>query len=218
MSPLRPVPQKRARYATSSNTFIPTDSRMWKILNPNTPTSVERKRVPIINNTYKDDLRRADMLLGVDPLRTESVLERVEVIPYGPYVKKSKVESTDIVSKVVADFKIKGGKVNVTLSCPIESLYTKYYSKGVKPPLNERVLIYSKIGYSDQKLAKMIKFEDVQKKKLAETDKFLETIFGDPTKKKSSAAPKKKTLSQMIGLKKPKYATNDDFNEEDRVK
>ena len=214
MAPLRPVPQKRARYVTPTNTFVPTDSRMWKIFNPKPPTSVQRKSAPIVNNTYKEDLRRADMLLGVDPLVTESVLERVEVIPYVSTVKKTKIESTDILSKVVADFKIKGGKVNVTLSCPIENLYTKYYSKGVKPPLKERILAYSKIGYSDQKLAKMIKFEDEQKKKLAETEKFLETIFGDPAKKKSSAAPKKKTLAQMIGLKQPKYATNDDFDEE----
>ena len=215
MAPLRPVPQKRARYVTPANTFTLTDSRMWKIFKPEMPAAIQRKSVPILHHTYKEDLRRADLLLGVDPLLTESVIEKVEVIPYVPYVKKTKVESTDIVSKVVSDFKIKSGKVNVTLSCPIENLYTKYYSKGMKPPLKERILAYSKIGYSDQKLAKMIKFEDDQKKKLAETEKFLETIFGDPSKKKSSAAPKKKTLAQMIGLKKPKYATNGDFNEEE---
>ena len=215
MAPLRPVPQKRIRYATPSNTFIPTDSRMWKIFNPDPPTFAQRKSGPILHHAYKEDLRRADMLLGVDPLLTESVLERVEIIPYVSNVKKPKVETQDIVSKVVTDFKIKGSKVNVTMSCPIENLYTKYYSKGVKPPLKERVLAYSKIGYSDQKLAKMIKFEDEQKKKLAENEKFLETIFGDPAKKKSSAAPKKKTLVQLIGFKKPKYATNDDFDNED---
>jgi hypothetical protein len=215
MAPLRPVPQKRARHVTPTNAFVPTDSRMWKILNPEPPTSVQRKSVPILHHTYKEDLRRGDTLLGVDSLLTESVLKRVEVIPYVPNVKETKIESTDIVSKVVTDFKIKGGKINVTISCPIENLYAEYYSKGVKPPLKERVLAYSKIGYSDQKLAKMIKFEDEQKKKLAENEKFLETIFGDPAKKKSSAAPKKKTLAQLIGFKKPKYATNDDFNEDE---
>lgn len=167
--------------------------------------------------TYKEDLRRADMLLGIDPLITESVLERVKVRPYYIGVKVVKVETEDIISKVVSDFKIKGNKVNVSLSCPIENLYIKYYSKGVKPPLKERILAYSKIGYSDHKLAKMIKFEDDQKKKSGEIDKFIETIFGDPNKKKSSAAPKKKTLMQMIGYKKPKYATNDDFVDGEEV-
>ena len=50
-----------------------------------------------------------------------------------------------------------------------------------------------------------------------DSSKFIETIFGDPNKKKSSAAPKKKTLMQMIGYKKPKYATNDDFVDGEEV-
>lgn len=205
MTPLRPVPQKRLRYVTPTSTFIPMYSRIGE-----PPSPEERVTKPILYHTYKEDLRRADMLLGVDPLHTKSVLDRVEVIPYVPIVKPTKAESTNIISKVVADFKIKGGKVSVTISCPIENLYTRYYSKGVKPPLKERILAYSKIGYSDQRLAKMIKFEDDQKKKSTELDKFIETIFGDPNKKKTTAPPKKKTLAQLIGLKKTKYAAVDD--------
>lgn len=215
MAPLRPVPHKHIRYASMSDT--PTDSRLGGILKAKPKKKTQQTAIPIMSPTYKEDLRRADMLLGIDPLITESVLERVKVRPYYIGVKVVKVETEDIISKVVSDFKIKGNKVNVSLSCPIENLYIKYYSKGVKPPLKERILAYSKIGYSDHKLAKMIKFEDDQKKKSGEIDKFIETIFGDPNKKKSSAAPKKKTLMQMIGYKKPKYATNDDFVDGEEV-
>ena len=155
------------------------------------------------------------MLLGLDPLFTEQTLKNVEIIPYTEPERKKVIESNDIISKVSAKFKVKNGRVEVNITCPIENLYTNYYSKGVKPPLNARILAYEKVGYTDQQLAKMIKWDDNWKKKSDELDKFMEIIFGDPTKKKTTAAPKKKTLVQLIGYKKPKYATNDEPSQVD---
>jgi len=155
------------------------------------------------------------MLLGVDPLFTENTLKNIEVIPYVDIPKRKDDQREDILTRVATRFKIKRGHIEVSITCPIENLYTNYYSKGVKPPLKERILAYEKIGYTNQQLAKMIKSDDDWKKKSAENDKFIETIFGDATKKKTVTAPKKKTLLQMIGYKKPKYATNDEFVEED---
>ena len=214
MTPLRPIPKQHIRYATSNVTYVPLDSIMANLVQQQSGNvSRYNKSTSISSNTYEADLRRGDLILGIDPLFTENTLKNVEVIPYVPYVKKTKVESTDIVSKAVVDLKIKSGKVSVTISCPIENLYTKYYSKGMKPPLKERILAYSKIGYTNQQLAKMIKNDDDYKKTSIENDKFIETIFGDASKKKTTAAPKKKTLLQIIGYKKSKYATNDDFGE-----
>ena len=216
MVPLRPVVQKRVRYASSNVHFIPTDSRLGEILKPREFIPQRRSVTKIICHTYEADLRRADMLLGVDPLFTENTLKNVEIISYTETSKKKKaLPAEEIITKVVSRFKVKNGHIEVNLSCPIEELYTKYYSKGVKPPLKERILAYEKIGYTNQKLAKMIKNEDDWKKKSAEDIKFIETIFGDASKKKSTAAPKKKTLLQMIGYKKPKYATNEDDAEEE---
>jgi hypothetical protein len=216
MVPLRPVPQKRVRYAVSTDTRIPPDSRFGLILNkPRSSKPVQIYSGVISSSTYKEDLRRGDRLLGIDPLVTESVLAKLEIIPY--VITKAIKESVvpiDIITMVVSDLKVKGKKISINFTCPIENLYVKYYSKGKKPPLNERVLAYSKIGYSDQKLAKMIKFEDDQKKNSDEIDKFLTTIFGDQSKKKTTANPKKKTLLQMIGYKKPKYAVNEDSAED----
>lgn len=215
MVPLRPVPQKRVRYASSTDTCIPADSRFGLILNkPRSRIFVQNYSGIISSPTYKEDLRRCDKLLGIDPLVTESVLARLEISPHATKAIKEYVAPNDLITRVVSDLKVKGKKISINFTCPIENLYVKYYSKGKKPPLNERVLAYSKIGYSDQRLAKMIKFEDDQKKKSDEIDKFLLTIFGDPSKKKTIANPKKKTLLQMIGYKKPKYAVNEDSTED----
>lgn len=215
MVPLRPVVQKRVRYASTKGPFIPPYSMLGEILKP-TEFILKRCSIPkIISNSYEADLRRADMLLGVDPLFTENTLKNVNIISYIETYKKKKVlETEDIITKVVSKIKIKKGHIEVNLSCPIEELYTKYYSKGVKPPLKERILAYEKIGYTNQQLAKMIKNEDDLKKRSAEDIKFIETIFGDASKKKTITAPKKKTLLQIIGYKKPKYATNEDTEAE----
>ena len=213
MAPLRPVPQQRIRYAKVTDNLM--DSRMGQILKAKPTKIAQQTSNPIMSPTYKEDLRRADMLLGIDPLFTESVLARVEVRPQVTSFTKKITVADDIISKVVSDLKVNGNKISINFTCPIENLYTKYYSKGTMPPLNERVLAYSKLGYSDLKLAKMIKFEDDKKKKYIELDKFIETIFGDSSKKKTTTVPKKKTLLQMIGYKKPKYATNDDSVDED---
>lgn len=210
MVPLRPVAQKRVRYASSKVSFIPPDSRLGKILKPREFIATQQPARQVLHHTYEADLRRADMLLGVDPLFTENTLKNIEVIPYVELPRQKKSQGEDILTKVVTRFKIKKGRIEVNIACPIENLYTNYYSKGVKPPLNERILAYEKIGYTNQQLAKMIKNEDNWKKKSAENDKFIETIFGDATKKKTATAPKKKTLLQIIGYKKPKYATNDE--------
>jgi hypothetical protein len=213
MVPLRPVAQKRVRYASSNTSFIPPDSRLGQILKPREFNTNKHQLSNIISNTYEADLRRADMLLGLDPLFTENTLKNIEVIPYVEIPKEKRVRSEEL-TKVVSRFKIKKGYIEVNITCPIENLYTNYYSKGVKPPLKERILAYEKIGYTNQQLAKIIKNEDDWKKNSAENDKFIETIFGVANKKKTVTVPKKKTLLQMIGYKKPKYATNDDFNEE----
>lgn len=213
MAPLRPLPRKRVHTVAHTSNAISPDSRVWQILNSKPTTFLHQNNGLILYHTYKDDLRRGDMLMGIDPRVTESIIEKVDVAPFVGRVQKVKVEAPDILTKAVVDMKVKNNKVGVSISCPIESLYMKYHSKGIKPPLKERILAYSRIGYSDQKLAKMIKFDDEQNKKMAEYEAFITAIFGDLNKKKTSTAPKKKTLLQMIGYRKPKYATNEDFVE-----
>lgn len=210
MVPIRPIPQTRVRYATSSRPHIPANSTLGKILEPKIVHRVNIPPIAITHHTYKEDLKRADHIMGIDPEMTQRVIDTVRVVPFVGKVAKKNRPTDTIISQVIAPIKVKGDRVTISLSCPIEKLYVDHYSKGVMPPLKERVLAYSKIGYSDQKLAEMIKRHDNWKKNLPEEDKFIATIFGDASKKKSSTAPKKKTLLQMIGYKKPKYATIED--------
>lgn len=214
MVPLRPVARRRVWHASSKASFIPPDSRLGEILRQREFTPPQTPIRQVLHHTYEADLRRADMLLGVDPLFTENTLKNIEVIPYVELPRRKNDQREDILTRVATRFKIKRGHIEVDITCPIENLYTNYYSKGIRPSLKERILAYEKIGYSNQQLAKMIRYEDDWKKNSAENDKFIETIFGDTTKKKTAAAPKKKTLLQMIGYKRLKYATNDDFEEE----
>ncbi len=210
MVPLRPVSQQRVRYAMARTSCIPSDSKLSEILKPKAPVHLSRSTVPIMHHTYKEDLKRADMILGIHPMATQQVIDQVKVVPRVDKVHKKEQSGDTIISQVVPAFKVKGDKVMISLSCPIEKLHIDYYSKGVMPPLKERILAYSKIGYSDSDLAKMIKTHDNWQKNLSGQDKFIETIFGDANKKKTTATKKKKTLLQMIGYKKPKYATVED--------
>jgi hypothetical protein len=77
--------------------------------------------------------------------------------------------------------KIKGGRVKVSLTCPLEPLQP-YYKAGHKPPLELRVIAAKKFGYPDHVLEGMIARDDWFKRNSQKLDAFIESVFG-PTRK-----------------------------------
>ena len=75
-----------------------------------------------------------------------------------------------------------------------------YYSKGVKPPIEERVMAFREAGYPDWYLVDMLKKDQNAKDNMANIDDFVFKIFGDVENKKVTA-PKKKTLRQLLNIR-----------------
>lgn len=78
---------------------------------------------------------------------------------------------------------------------PMHVLCEKYYSRGKIPPLNERVEMLLKAGYSEKNVNKLIKNHLQWKKDSEKNQKKLDDIFMKfnikPTKKKVFKAVKK---------------------------
>lgn len=60
---------------------------------------------------------------------------------------------------------------------PLHILCEKYYSKGKIPPLNERVSLLRKAGYSENTIDKIIKGHFQAKKDSEKNQKMLDDIF-----------------------------------------
>ena len=79
-------------------------------------------------------------------------------------------------------------------------LYKRYYNQGKTPPIEERVLAFREAGYPDWYLMKMIKQDSIKTEQFANLGKFIEDIFGKVDTKKQ-AAPKKRTLKQLLNIR-----------------
>jgi hypothetical protein len=97
---------------------------------------------------------------------------------------------------------------------PIEKLYAKY--KNTKPPIDERVKAFHEAGYPDAVLIDIMKKDARRVADSAKLDEFIFTIFGDITDKKTPSA-KKKTIHQILKIKKRVYAMPEPSDEENPV-
>jgi len=91
---------------------------------------------------------------------------------------------------------------------PLEDLYAKYSKPPRMPPLNERIKALKDCGYSDEILMNVIKSHEKKMAESDELDAFIFNIFGEQNEKKQSA-PKKRTITQILKIKKRVYARPD---------
>jgi hypothetical protein len=97
---------------------------------------------------------------------------------------------------------------------PIEKLYAKYKAK--RPPLDERIKALHEAGYPDAVLIDVMKKDARRVADSAKLDEFIFTIFGDIADKKTPSA-KKKTIHQILKIKKRVYAMPEPSDEENPV-
>ena len=100
----------------------------------------------------------------------------------------------------------KSGKVRVSIAAPMEVVYNKYFSKGVRPPIGEYLKALKKFGYPESVLMKVLDEHQRMEATSAELDTFIEAIFGKGGGKasKSKAKSNRDRLFTILKMKKPK--------------
>jgi hypothetical protein len=93
-------------------------------------------------------------------------------------------------------------------------LYSRYKNK--RPPLDDRIKALHEAGYPDAVLIDVMKKDARRVAESAKLDEFIFGIFGDITDKKTPSA-KKKTIHQILKIKKRVYAMPDPTEDENPV-
>lgn len=96
----------------------------------------------------------------------------------------------------------------------IEKLYADYYNKHEIPPIDIRVKAFGEAGYPEEILTAMKEKWEARLAARPELAKFVHDIFGKVSTKKD-APPKKKTLSQLLNIKKPRDVRCDEYDEDE---
>jgi hypothetical protein len=91
---------------------------------------------------------------------------------------------------------------------PLADLYAKYSKPPRMPPLEERIKVMHQCGYPEEVLMETMKRDAKMNAMSADLDNFIYAIFGDINDKKPSA-PKKRTITQILKIKKRSYARPD---------
>ena len=194
MATLRPLPRTRVRHDKTSckDTFI--DNRM-RVLTTKAPRVI-KPSPPIMHfDSYVRDMQRTD------PGRVEEIIAKQKLaIEYHGEIEPVSTKTANWVAPS-------------TPHPEIEKLYTDYYSKHTKPPIEISAAAFIKAGYPENIVNDMIRKHI--KRVNVNDDAFISAIFGNkPTKKET--APKKRTLRQLLNIKTRvvKYARNDDSDAE----
>ena len=96
---------------------------------------------------------------------------------------------------------------------PLDDLYAKYSKPPRKPPLEERIKAMHQCGYPEEVLLETMKRDAKMNAQSDDLDAFIYAIFGEANDKKPSA-PKKRTITQILKIKKRSYARPEIDDEE----
>jgi len=97
---------------------------------------------------------------------------------------------------------------------PVIALYAKYTNPARKPSLDERIRALNESGYPMDVLLRIMKHDERTKAESENLDKFIFTIFGDASEKKATSS-KKKTIHQILKIKKRAFAIPDAIDDEE---
>ena len=94
-------------------------------------------------------------------------------------------------------------------------LYEKYNSKNKKAPIEVRVAAFTAAGYPEHIISKMVTSHEKRSEEHEDLITFSMNIFGKSSTKKEAPA-KRKTLHQLLNIKKPRKAKIEDDVEEEK--
>lgn len=160
----------------------------------------------------------------LDRMRPTVPTEPRKFVPYWnptDYLKDLKANGTDITvleqlhkdnppPSDVPDLKKVKRNINID---PVQKLYRKYGKPTRKPPLDERIKALHEAGYSEEDLLNVMKKDAKRVEDKPELDKFLFELFGDIGDKKPAAA-KKRTIVQILKIKKQSFVMPEPDDEE----
>jgi hypothetical protein len=175
--------------------------------------------------TYFSDLLRT----GTDPghvahlkrLHELNPIEQVPVVARKPVpvltieevIKKNTIRDPWKKPDAVERMKSRIPQFPLVNTKPLEDLYAKYSKPSRKPPLEERIKAMHQCGYPEEVLLETMKRDAKLTAQSADLDNFIFNIFGEVNDKKQSA-PKKRTITQILKIKKRSYAKPEIDDEE----
>jgi hypothetical protein len=109
-------------------------------------------------------------------------------------ITKKSYDVPDDPLHVFVNFKVSKGSVKIKITVPMEPVI-EYQKKAKLAPLPVRLKAYKAFGYPESVLLKMIEHDDKMNKKEPELTKFINSIFGEVTKKVSK--PKVKSMYEV---------------------
>ena len=171
--------------------------------------STEPQFVPL---AHPEPYFRTRELLGEDTTETRRL--HAENPPEPPAIlKREKMPVPDDPHHVRVSLVVsKSGRVRLGLHTRMSALYEQMQRTHKMPSIEERVLAARDFGYPDEALRRMIDKHEQYEASRPELDQFIVDIFGEVSDKKVSA-PKKRTLIQVLKIKKQVYAMPGDPDE-----
>jgi len=175
--------------------------------------------------------RRKTYPVPTGPLRLPSTHfgltahEKPNFVPYWnpeDYLRDLKRTGTDItdLEKVYAEHPPREDAVYIKKvspdinTRPLEDLYMKYSKPVRKPPVDEHIKALHEAGYSEQVLLEVMRKNAKRIEDGPKLDDFIFNIFGDMSDKKTSTSTKRRTISQILKIKKRVFAVPEPDDEE----
>ena len=197
----------------------PPGSRIHRIMNAHTVTKNIKhyKFRPVMH----PDLYYADLEShGMDSTKLRALHK--ERPPSEPPIIHPKIvwPVPEFADTIPVTMEVKKGRVRVRIRPGMFDLYQKN-KKGHKASIEERVLACRDFGYPNEVLIDMMQKHEKRLAALPELEEFMISVFGEMSDKKTTA-PKKKTLYQVLKIKKaicampePEEIQNEDAGVED---
>lgn len=179
-------------------------SRVYNLLNPPKFQEPLNKWKPFWDpNSYLTDMKNhGNDTTTLEKLFSENIVEE----DIKPIEKKRQLDIPEYSDIIPVTTKIKkNGLVSVIIHNEMANMCENFYSKGKKPSIEVRIKSLHDFGYPDDILLNTIKKDCKRVKDSVLLDEFILGIFGESDGKKV-ATVKKKTIHQILKIKKKIYA------------
>jgi hypothetical protein len=169
-----------------------------------------------------DELGNAMILIENEKKRLEELRildEKIKMEEEEKLQKEKELEKEplpDVNFDTIVEIK-KGGKTSKVK--PIAVLHKKYFSKGIRPPIAEKVRMYHLLGFPEWYLVKMIEGDEKANEKKKILEKILIDVFAKYDGKKTSKPKPKSLIKKMLPSRpKPKAKPKKEEPKEDEPK
>jgi len=187
--------------------------RVAEIIAKSYPRPVERHFRPVVNpELYFRDLEKN----GTNTTELRRLQAKYETNEEQIEIQKIKYDVPDYLDHIPVHLDVKKGRVKIRICSEMANLYDKFYSKGIKPKIEERIKALKTFGYPDEVLLDVLKKDEKRVKDEPVLEEFINTIFGEFSDKRPSA-PKKKNLYQVLKIRKYAAPTDEYADEEEPV-